>query len=65
MAIRFENIKEFIGSRVLWDDRADLFTPEAAAAIRAKTGANLEYALSFTVTRKNIDEFTRTTSGAV
>jgi alpha-ketoglutarate-dependent taurine dioxygenase len=36
MAIRFENIKEFIGSRVAWDDRADLFTPEAAAAIRAK-----------------------------
>jgi alpha-ketoglutarate-dependent taurine dioxygenase len=36
MAIRFENIKEFIGSRVIWDDRADLFTPEAAAAIRAK-----------------------------
>lgn len=36
MAVRFENIKEFIGSRVVWDDRADLFTPEAAAAIRAK-----------------------------
>ncbi|RZK02142.1 MAG: TauD/TfdA family dioxygenase [Novosphingobium sp.] len=36
MAIRFENIKEFIGSRVVWDDRSDLFTPEAAAAIRAK-----------------------------
>ncbi|MFA7602648.1 MAG: TauD/TfdA family dioxygenase [Novosphingobium sp.] len=36
MAIRFENIKEFIGSRVSWDDRAELFTPEAAAAIRAK-----------------------------
>jgi alpha-ketoglutarate-dependent taurine dioxygenase len=36
MAIRFENIKEHIGSRVSWDDRADLFTPEAAAAIRAK-----------------------------
>lgn len=36
MAIRFENIKEFIGSRVIWDDRADLFTPEGAAAIRAK-----------------------------
>ena len=35
MAIRFENIKELIGSRVSWDDRADLFTPEAAAAIRA------------------------------
>jgi alpha-ketoglutarate-dependent taurine dioxygenase len=36
MSIRFENIKEFIGSRVSWDDRSDLFTPEAAAAIRAK-----------------------------
>jgi alpha-ketoglutarate-dependent taurine dioxygenase len=36
MAIRFENIKEFIGSRVVWDDRADLFTAEAAALIRAK-----------------------------
>ena len=36
MAITFEDIKEFIGSRVMWDDREDLFTPEAAAAIRAK-----------------------------
>lgn len=36
MAIRFEDIKEHIGSRVVWDDRAELFTPEAAAAIRAK-----------------------------
>jgi alpha-ketoglutarate-dependent taurine dioxygenase len=36
MAIRFENIKPLIGSRVLWDNREDLFTPEAAAAIRAK-----------------------------
>lgn len=36
MAIRFENIKEFIGSRVLWDDRSDIFTPEAAQAIRQK-----------------------------
>ncbi len=36
MSIRFENIKDKIGSRVVWDDRADLFTPEAAAAIRAK-----------------------------
>jgi alpha-ketoglutarate-dependent taurine dioxygenase len=36
MTIRFEDIKEFIGSRVVWDDRAELFTPEAAAAIRAK-----------------------------
>lgn len=36
MAIRFEEIKPAIGSRVVWDDRADLFTPEAAAEIRAK-----------------------------
>ena len=36
MAIHFENIKEFIGSRVRWDNREDLFTPEAAALIRAK-----------------------------
>ena len=36
MSIRFENIKDKIGSRVVWDDRADLFTPEAAAAIKAK-----------------------------
>ena len=36
MAIHFEAIKEYIGSRVSWDDRADLFTPEAAKAIRAK-----------------------------
>ncbi|PEQ12810.1 taurine catabolism dioxygenase TauD [Novosphingobium sp. PC22D] len=36
MAIRFEDIKEHIGSRVSWDDRADLFTPEAARAIREK-----------------------------
>jgi alpha-ketoglutarate-dependent taurine dioxygenase len=36
MAIHFDNIKEFIGSRVRWDDRADLFTPEAAEAIRQK-----------------------------
>ena len=36
MAIRFENIKPLIGSRVLWDNREDLFTPEAAALIRAK-----------------------------
>ena len=36
MSIRFENIKEFIGSKVVWDDRADLFTPEAGQAIRAK-----------------------------
>lgn len=36
MAIHFEDIKEFIGSRVSWDDREDLFTPEAAKAIREK-----------------------------
>jgi alpha-ketoglutarate-dependent taurine dioxygenase len=36
MTVRFENIKEFIGSRVVWDDRSELFTAEAAAAIRAK-----------------------------
>jgi alpha-ketoglutarate-dependent taurine dioxygenase len=36
MAIRFENLKDKVGSRVVWDDRADVFTPEAAAAIRAK-----------------------------
>lgn len=36
MSIHFENIKEFIGSRVSWDNREDLFTPEGAAAIRAK-----------------------------
>lgn len=36
MPIRFEPIKDKIGSRVLWDDRAELFTPEAAAAIREK-----------------------------
>lgn len=36
MAIRFENIKPLVGSRVIWDNREDLFTPEAAQAIRAK-----------------------------
>lgn len=36
MAVRFEDIKPKIGSRIVWDDRADLFTEEAAAAIRAK-----------------------------
>lgn len=36
MAVRFEDIKPKIGSRVVWDDRDDLFTAEAAAAIRAK-----------------------------
>jgi alpha-ketoglutarate-dependent taurine dioxygenase len=36
VAIRFENLKDKVGSRVVWDDRADVFTPEAAQAIRAK-----------------------------
>ena len=36
MGIRFEDIKEKVGSRVLWDDREDLFTPEAAKAFREK-----------------------------
>lgn len=36
MSVHFENIKEFIGTRVSWDNREDLFTPEAAIAIRAK-----------------------------
>ena len=36
MAIRFEDIKPKIGSRVVWDDREDLFTPEAAKLIRDK-----------------------------
>jgi len=36
MAIRFEDIKPKVGSRVLWDDRGDLFTPEAAALLTKK-----------------------------
>ena len=36
MTIRFEDIKPKVGSRVVWDDRAELFTPEAAQAIRRK-----------------------------
>lgn len=36
MAIRFEDIKPKIGSRVAWDNREDLFTPEAAQLIRDK-----------------------------
>ena len=36
VAIRFENIKPLVGSRVVWDNREDLFTPEAAKAIRDK-----------------------------
>lgn len=36
MTIRFEPIKPSTGSRVLWDDRKDLFTAEAAALLRAK-----------------------------
>lgn len=34
MAIRFEDIKPKVGSRVTWDDREDVFAPEAIAAIR-------------------------------
>lgn len=37
MAVHFTDIKPKIGSTVSWDNREDLFTPEAAAAIRAKT----------------------------
>ena len=33
MGIRFEDIKPKIGSRVVWDEREDLFTPEAAQMI--------------------------------
>ncbi len=36
MTIRFEDIKPTTGSRVVWDERSELFTPEAAAALRAK-----------------------------
>lgn len=36
VAIRFEDVKPKIGSRVLWDNREDLFTEEAAALIRQK-----------------------------
>lgn len=36
MAIRFEDIKPKIGSRVVWDDRDELFTQEAADLIRQK-----------------------------
>ena len=36
MAIRFEDIKPKVGSRVVWDDRADIFTPEAADLLRSK-----------------------------
>ena len=36
MTIRFENIKAKVGSRVVWDDRQDLFPPEAAQALRQK-----------------------------
>lgn len=36
MAIRFEDVKPKIGSRVVWDNREDLFTEEAAAQIRQK-----------------------------
>ncbi len=36
MTIRFEDIKPRVGSRVLWDDRNDLFTPEAAELLTKK-----------------------------
>jgi len=36
MALHFEDIKPKIGSRVSWDRRDDLFTPEAAKLIRQK-----------------------------
>ena len=36
MAIRFEDLKPKIGSRVVWDSREDIFTAEAAQAVRAK-----------------------------
>ena len=36
MALHFEDIKPAIGARVSWDDRGDLFTPEAAQLIREK-----------------------------
>ena len=36
MALRFEDIKPKVGSRVSWNSRDDLFTPEAATAIRSK-----------------------------
>lgn len=36
MSIRFEDIKPKVGSRVLWDDRNDLFTPEAAELLNRK-----------------------------
>ena len=36
MAIRFEDIKQGIGSHVLWETRADVFTPEAADLLRQK-----------------------------
>ena len=36
MTTRFEEIKPGIGSRVVWDNRADIFTPEAAQLLRGK-----------------------------
>lgn len=36
MAIRFEDVKPKIGSRVVWDNREDLFTEDAAALFRQK-----------------------------
>jgi alpha-ketoglutarate-dependent taurine dioxygenase len=36
MAIRFEPIKPKVGSRVVWDKRDDIFTPEAAQVLCSK-----------------------------
>jgi alpha-ketoglutarate-dependent taurine dioxygenase len=36
MAIRFQDIKPKVGSRVVWGSRDDLFTPEAAQELRRK-----------------------------
>ncbi|HMP55023.1 MAG TPA: TauD/TfdA family dioxygenase [Novosphingobium sp.] len=36
MTIRFEDLKPAFGCRVVWDDREDIFTPEAIAALRDK-----------------------------
>ena len=36
MTIRFEDIKPRVGSRVLWDDRNELFTREAAELLIRK-----------------------------
>lgn len=36
MSIRFDDLKPAFGCRVSWDDREDIFAPEAIAAIREK-----------------------------